>query len=374
MVSRRGWRCAAHCSSCRCSNASGCWRGAIGRAKSSLKLSSHAAARVALRDGLGMLQLFRTAWPAGTLAARAVWHRRGLRRKAVVPLEAMSFPLTRPFARAAIEEVNPALEQIALLPQQVNESACCLPITLPLAQRGIWRGVLLAFARALGEFGATVMVAGNILVAPTTLPVKIYSLVQNGEDMHGSWRAFPPSSRSSGLWLVKTSTEAQMNPFLRADFSKKFSGGPVIHAEALEISGAGITCCLARPVQAKPPFCAASPGWKFQMLEKSFSAGKRGLRMGKTLCCRKTATSGLCHGIMRCSRMSVAANIAYGLRGRTVAEKSARGRALRLARRMKRTPRLPALPQADNKQPRRPGPCRCTPASCCCSTNRWRHS
>jgi len=57
-------------------------------------------------------------------------------------------------------------------------------VTLPLARRGILAGVLLAFARALGEFGATIMVAGNIPGRTTTLPVAIYSLVENGEDAH----------------------------------------------------------------------------------------------------------------------------------------------------------------------------------------------
>ena len=57
-------------------------------------------------------------------------------------------------------------------------------ITLPLARRGVLAGTLLAFARALGEFGATIMVAGNIPGRTTTLPVAIYQSVQNGEDAH----------------------------------------------------------------------------------------------------------------------------------------------------------------------------------------------
>jgi molybdate transport system permease protein len=57
-------------------------------------------------------------------------------------------------------------------------------ITLPLARRGVLAGTLLAFARALGEFGATIMVAGNIPGRTTTLPVAIYQAVENGEDVH----------------------------------------------------------------------------------------------------------------------------------------------------------------------------------------------
>ena len=57
-----------------------------------------------------------------------------------------------------------------------------LCITLPLARRGILAGCLLAFARALGEFGATIMVAGNIPGQTTTLSVAIYQHVQLGQD------------------------------------------------------------------------------------------------------------------------------------------------------------------------------------------------
>ena len=101
----------------------------------------------------------------------------------MLALGAMSFPLLVLFARAAIEDVNPALEQMART-LGAGEWRVLFTITLPLARRGILAGVLLAFARALGEFGATIMVAGNIPGRTTTLPVAIYSLVQNGEDSH----------------------------------------------------------------------------------------------------------------------------------------------------------------------------------------------
>jgi molybdate transport system permease protein len=101
----------------------------------------------------------------------------------VLALGAMSFPLLVLFARAAIEEVNPALEQIART-LGAGEWRVLFTVTLPLARRGILAGVLLAFARALGEFGATIMVAGNIPGRTTTLPVAIYSSVLNGEDAH----------------------------------------------------------------------------------------------------------------------------------------------------------------------------------------------
>ena len=57
-------------------------------------------------------------------------------------------------------------------------------ITLPLARRGVLAGTLLAFARSLGEFGATILVAGNLPGRTTTFPVAVYQAVQAGEDSH----------------------------------------------------------------------------------------------------------------------------------------------------------------------------------------------
>lgn len=103
----------------------------------------------------------------------------------VLALGVMSFPLLVRAARTAMEEVNPALEQIART-LGAGEWRVFFTITLPLARRGVLAGALLAFARALGEFGATIMVAGNIPGRTTTLPVAIYERVQLGDDA-GAW-------------------------------------------------------------------------------------------------------------------------------------------------------------------------------------------
>jgi molybdate transport system permease protein len=99
----------------------------------------------------------------------------------LISLAVMSFPLFVRSARAAIEGVNPRLEQIA---RTLGASGwrVFFTITAPLALRGILAGVLLAFARALGEFGATIMVAGNIAGETTTLSLSIYQSVQLGQD------------------------------------------------------------------------------------------------------------------------------------------------------------------------------------------------
>lgn len=99
----------------------------------------------------------------------------------VIALSVMSLPLLVRNARAAIEEVDPQLEQMART-LGAPEWRVFLFITLPLARRGIFAGLLLSFARALGEFGATIMIAGNIPGKTTTLSVAIYQHVQLGQD------------------------------------------------------------------------------------------------------------------------------------------------------------------------------------------------
>jgi molybdate transport system permease protein len=89
----------------------------------------------------------------------------------------VALPLLVHSSRAAIASVDPTLEKAAgslgSPPWKV-----VWDVTLPLARRGILAGVVLAFARGLGEFGATLMVAGNIPGRTQTLPLAIYDLVQ----------------------------------------------------------------------------------------------------------------------------------------------------------------------------------------------------
>jgi len=102
-------------------------------------------------------------------------------RGVLIALGIMSFPLFVRSARVAFEEINPRLEQIARTLGAGNFRVLCT-ITLPLASRGIVGGMLLAFARALGEFGATIMVAGNIPGQTSTLSLAIFQSVQLGQD------------------------------------------------------------------------------------------------------------------------------------------------------------------------------------------------
>jgi molybdate transport system permease protein len=100
---------------------------------------------------------------------------------AVIAAAIVSFPFVCKSARAAFEEVNPQVQQAARV-LGLAESAVFFRITLPLAWRGILAGVLLAFTRALGEFGATLMVAGSIPDKTQTLSIAVYEAVQAGQD------------------------------------------------------------------------------------------------------------------------------------------------------------------------------------------------
>ncbi len=92
----------------------------------------------------------------------------------------VALPLIVEAARAAIVDVNPELEAAARTLGD-SEIKVLWRVTLPLARSGILAGFILAVARALGEFGATLMVAGNIPGRTQTLPLAIYDAVQNQE-------------------------------------------------------------------------------------------------------------------------------------------------------------------------------------------------
>lgn len=99
----------------------------------------------------------------------------------LIAVAVMSFPLLVRSVRTSFAEVNPRLEQIAAT-LGAAPLRIFFVITVPLAYRGIVAGALLAFSRALGEFGATILLAGNIPGETQTLSLAIYNLVQLGKD------------------------------------------------------------------------------------------------------------------------------------------------------------------------------------------------
>jgi len=100
---------------------------------------------------------------------------------AVIAAAIVGFPFVCKSARAAFEAVDAQYEQAAKV-LGLGAMAIFARVTMPLAWRGILAGVLLAFARALGEFGATLMVAGSIPGKTQTLSIAVYEAVQAGQD------------------------------------------------------------------------------------------------------------------------------------------------------------------------------------------------
>jgi molybdate transport system permease protein len=99
---------------------------------------------------------------------------------AILAAVVVSFPLMYQSAKAAFQSVDQGLEDAART-LGANEVRVFLTVTVPLAWPGLVAGTVLAFARALGEFGATAMVAGNIPGKTTTVPLAIYYLAEAGD-------------------------------------------------------------------------------------------------------------------------------------------------------------------------------------------------
>jgi len=120
---------------------------------------------------------------------------------AVIAAAVASLPLVFKPARAAFEGVDGQLEQAART-LGISEPALFFRVTLPLAWRGILAGLLLAFARAMGEFGATIMVAGSIPGRTQTLSIAIYEAVQAGNDGRANLLVLVSSAVCIGVLLV----------------------------------------------------------------------------------------------------------------------------------------------------------------------------
>lgn len=112
-----------------------------------------------------------------TLGLRLVFSWQG----AVVASSVVAFPLMVRSARAAFEGVDERVEDVARTLGR-SEWDVFRTVTLPLAWRGILAGTALAFTRALGDFGATLMIAGNIPGRTQTLSIAVYDAMQVGDD------------------------------------------------------------------------------------------------------------------------------------------------------------------------------------------------
>jgi len=131
--------------------------------------------------GLILLKIFGRRSPLGQwlyqMGFEIVFNWKGV----LIAMAVMSFPLLVRSVRISFAEVNPRLEQIAAT-LGASPLRIFFVITVPLAYKGIVAGALLAFSRALGEFGATILLAGNIPGRTQTLSLAIYNFVQLGKD------------------------------------------------------------------------------------------------------------------------------------------------------------------------------------------------
>lgn len=124
-------------------------------------------------------------------------------KAAVIASTVVGLPLMVQAARAAIASVDPALEQAARTLGS-SELEILWRVTLPLARRGIIAGLILGSARALGEFGATLMVAGNIPGQTQTLPLAIFDAVQGRQyDLAGQMVLIMTALGFALLWWAR---------------------------------------------------------------------------------------------------------------------------------------------------------------------------
>lgn len=131
--------------------------------------------------GFGLLMLFGKNGPLGSFLENNFHFRVVFTQwAAVIAAAVVSLPLMYRSARAALESVDKSLERAART-LGATEWRIFFTITLPLAKSGVVAGVLLAFARSLGEFGATLMLAGNIPGQTQTIPLAIFFAAESGD-------------------------------------------------------------------------------------------------------------------------------------------------------------------------------------------------
>jgi molybdate transport system permease protein len=131
--------------------------------------------------GLLLLEALRKAGPLGRLLDRAGIEVLFTWKAVVLATAVMSFPLLVRPVRTAFEEIDPRLLAMG---RSLGSSPAAVfrRVALPLAWRGILAGILLAFSRALGEFGATIMIAGSIPGRTQTMALAIFQRTHIGQD------------------------------------------------------------------------------------------------------------------------------------------------------------------------------------------------
>lgn len=142
----------------------------------------------------------------------------------VIAAAVVSFPLMYQTARGAFEQIDANIEDAART-LGASEQTVFWRITIPMAWPGIAAGTILAFARSLGEFGATLMLAGNIPGRTQTIPVAIYFLVESGKEQQAMiWVMV--------ILLISFASIAALNYWTK--YQRRFSRRPVgeVNADA----------------------------------------------------------------------------------------------------------------------------------------------
>ena len=99
---------------------------------------------------------------------------------AICASSVIAFPLFYQTVRSALQSIDYNMEDVART-LGASELRIFLTISIPLAWKGILTGAILSFCRAMGEFGATILIAGNIPGVTRTMPLAIYSYVESGQ-------------------------------------------------------------------------------------------------------------------------------------------------------------------------------------------------
>ena len=120
---------------------------------------------------------------------------------AVLAAAAISFPLMVRSIRLAFQAVDPKLEAAARTLGASRFNAF-RTVSLPLARNGVIAGAVLAFVRSLGEFGATVVFAGNIAGETRTIPLAIFSFAERPGGLEDAWRLVLLSVILAGAALI----------------------------------------------------------------------------------------------------------------------------------------------------------------------------
>jgi molybdate transport system permease protein len=136
--------------------------------------------------GFGLLLLFGSHGPIGSLLLKLGATIVFSGPATVITAVVMAFPLMYMTARGAFEQVEPNIERAART-LGASEWRVFWTVTLPLAWPGVAAATVLALARSLGEFGATLMLAGNIPGKTATMPVAIYFAIQAGDMQQALW-------------------------------------------------------------------------------------------------------------------------------------------------------------------------------------------